>query len=274
MCGEGHLKSDDIRKGYVKPLGSAWKEVEFANVDGRAIFEGCIILGMTDEVEGSARALEHVAQSVGTLFTDPDASTQGAAIRGRQYRWPNRTIPYDIDPAIPHKERITDAIEHWHAKTSLRFKPRTVEDDYVYFRRVGSGCASHVGRRGGRQELILADTCSLGNVIHELGHAAGLWHEQSRANRDEYVEILFANVDPAFRHNFEQHIHDGIDVGTYDYGSIMHYPAVAFSIDGQPTIRPKKPLPSGVTIGQRKALSPGDCAAIEKIYKCVPAASV
>lgn len=273
MCGEGHLKSDDIRKGYVKPLGSAWKEVEFANVDGRAIFEGCIILGMTDEVEGSARALEHVAQSVGTLFTDPDASTQGAAIRGRQYRWPNRTIPYDIDPAIPAKERITDAIEHWHAKTSLRFKPRTVEDDYVYFRRVGSGCASHVGRRGGRQELILADTCSLGNVIHELGHAAGLWHEQSRANRDEYIEVLFANVDPAFRHNFEQHIHDGIDVGTYDYGSIMHYPTVAFSIDGQPTIRPRKPLPAGVTIGQRKALSPGDCAAIEKIYKCVPAPS-
>lgn len=272
MCGEGHLKSDDRRKGYVKPLRSAWKQVEFANVDGRAIFEGCIILGATEEVEGAAKALEFVAQSTKALFTDAAARTQGIAIKGQQYRWPKRTIPYEIDPAIPNQQRITDAIAHWHDKTSLRFKPRTTEADYVYFRHVTAGCASHVGRQGGKQELILADRCSLGNVIHELGHAAGLWHEQSRADRDQFVEILFSNVDPGSRHNFEQHIHDGIDVADYDYASIMHYPPVAFSIDGQPTIRPRKPLPDGVTMGQRAGLSAGDCAAIEAIYAGVPAA--
>ena len=39
-------------------------------------------------------------------------------------------------------------------------------------------------------------------------------------------------------HNFDQHISDGDDVGTYDYGSIMHYPRDAFSIDGSDTITP------------------------------------
>ncbi|HEY0625862.1 MAG TPA: M12 family metallopeptidase [Allosphingosinicella sp.] len=256
----------------MKPIGSPWKEVEFANVDGRAIFEGCIILGETSEVEAAAELVKFKAQSVPQLFSDASARTLGVAIKGQQYRWPKRTIPYEIDPAIPNQRRITDAIAHWHANTSIRFKPRTSESDYVYFRRVASGCASHVGRQGGRQELILADSCSLGNVIHELGHAAGLWHEQSRADRDKFVEIVFSNVDPGFRHNFEQHIHDGVDVEDYDYASIMHYPPTAFSIDGQPTIRPRRPLPDGVVMGQRLKLSAGDCAAIESIYAGVAAA--
>lgn len=272
MCGDGHLQSDDLRKGYVKPLGEPWKPVTFANVEGRAIFEGCIILGETEEVEAAAEFVEFRAKSVPQILSDANVLTQGAAIKGQQYRWPKRTIPYEVDPAIPNKARITDAIAHWHAKTSLRFKPRSNEADYIYFKRVDYGCASHVGRQGGRQELILADTCRLGNVIHELGHAAGLWHEQSRADRDKYVEIVFSSVHPGQRHNFEQHIHDGIDVDKYDYGSIMHYPPVAFSIDGAATIKPRKKLPAGVVMGQRDGLSPGDVAAIEKIYQGAPLA--
>ena len=33
-----------------------------------------------------------------------------------------------------------------------------------------------------------------------------------------------------------QHIADDDDVGAYDYGSIMHYPRNAFSVDGSDTI--------------------------------------
>jgi hypothetical protein len=62
-------------------------------------------------------------------------------------------------------------------------------------------------------------------------------------------------------HNFNQHITDGDDVGAYDFGSIMHYPRDAFSVDGSDTITPIPALPPGVVMGQRNGLSAGDIAA-------------
>ncbi len=269
MCGdgtEGFLGSKDLRHGYVKPLNQPWKPVVYANVGGRAIFEGCIILGDTNDMDDSKAILDERIRSTPELLTEKALGTLGSAVRGRQYRWPDRTIPYLVDPTIPNPQRILDAIKHWEDHTSIVFRRWTNERDHVFIKRVDGGCASAVGRRGGRQELILADSCTVGNIIHELGHTVGLWHEQSRIDRETYIEIVASNIDPDFVHNFDQHINDGIDVVGYDFGSIMHYPATAFSVDGQPTIRPRRPLPPGVTMGQRVALSAGDIAAVEQIY--------
>ena len=69
-------------------------------------------------------------------------------------------------------------------------------------------------------------------------------------------------------HNFNQHITDGDDVGAYDFGSIMHYPRNAFSVNGTDTITPLAALPPGVVIGQRTGLSAGDIAAAHTL--CPP----
>jgi hypothetical protein len=230
------------------------KRVRYAEIDGQALFEGDIRLGSAREVaRGDAGRAEGRATAV--------------VITGGQYRWPLGTLAYEIDPALPDKTRVTDAMAHWSSKTKIRFVERTAANrsvlpDYVRFFD-GGGCWSEVGRRGGKQELSIGPTCKVGNVIHEIGHALGLWHEQSREDRNRFVTVHPENVLPHALHNFDQHVEDGDDLGPYDYGSIMHYPRDAFSRNGLATVVPIEP---DVEIGQRQALSAGDRKAVAALY--------
>jgi hypothetical protein len=233
------------------------KGLQYAEVDGMAMFEGDIILGPIDEIKAQADS-GIVLQSVGLTSI------------GTQFRWINATIPYEIAPGLPNQPRVTDAIAHWEAKTRIRFVLRTAANasqfpDFVRYQS-GSGCSSQVGRRSGMQVITLGNDCSTGNAIHETGHTVGLWHEQSREDRNSFVQIVWANIDPSMQHNFDQHISDGDDLGAYDYGSIMHYPATAFSINGQATIIPLQPIPAGIVMGQRSSLSAGDINGVHLMY--------
>jgi hypothetical protein len=115
--------------------------------------------------------------------------------------------------------------------------------------------------QGGQQSIWLHNLCGLGNTIHEIGHCIGLWHEQSREDRNDFININWDNIIPRAKHNFEQHIIDGDDVDVYDYGSIMHYPKNAFAIDtSKPTIEAPE------HIGQRQELSERDIITVQSMY--------
>jgi hypothetical protein len=242
------LSSNDVRTGIIQ-LRTGTKAVQYSVVDGLAIFEGDIVLGTVQQIEQQTEAAR---------MGLPEA----VAITGSQYRWKNCRIPYTIDPALTNQARVTDAIAHWEAKTNYRFVVRTTEADYVTFR-PGTGCSSMVGRQGGQQFVNLADGCLKGQTIHEIGHVIGLWHEQSREDRDTFVRIEWANIEAGKEHNFNQHVTDGDDIGPYDYGSIMHYGATAFTKNGLATIVPINP--PGAAIGQRTSLSAGDIAAANSL---------
>lgn len=259
---EGFLTSNSSDTTWIKPFGEEWKEVTYYAVDGLAVFEGCIILGTVAEMQAVKQFVE-----ANPGIKTPGIEAFGTGIVGKQFRWKADTLPYEIDPALPNQQRVLDAIDHWKNNSPIKFVKRDSANpahlDYVVFR-PGNGCASSVGRRGGRQDVILGTACSAGNCIHEIGHTVGLWHEQSRKDRDQFITINWASIDPAAKHNFDQHIQDGFDIGAYDYESIMHYPRDAFSADGQDTIVPKQ---QGVQIGQRVKLSAGDIASVQKLIK-------
>lgn len=50
---------------------------------------------------------------------------------------------------------------------------------------------------GGRQEVNLQNpgcVSKKGTVLHELLHAVGFMHEQSRHERDDYVDVRYNNI--------------------------------------------------------------------------------
>ena len=196
----------------------------------------------------------------------------GVAIKGQQYRWPNRTIPYVLAPDLGCKTAAEVAIKHWNDKSCIHFVPRGGEADYVLLYRLPGYALSDVGHRGGEQKIGLGDTSSAGIIIHELGHAVGLWHEHCRADRDHWVQVNLLNVSPKKRGNFAQDNIAGTavateDVGDYDYGSIMHYAERDFAIDVRnPVLKLLQQLKAGDVVGQRDGLSPGDIAAVAKMY--------
>lgn len=232
------------------------KSVTYYDVGGVAIIEGDIALGSVEEVKAATDAAREA------VAADPQIAF-GVGITGSQFRWPNCRIPFEIDPALPNQQRVTDAIAHWEARTPFRFPPRTAADpNWVRFTDAG-GCWSRLGLQGGQQTISLGAGCSTGNAIHEIGHTVGLWHEQSREDRDLFVTINWQNIQSGMSAQFNQHITDGDDLGGYDYGSIMHYPRTAFSSNGQETITPTDP---NAQIGQRTGLSAGDIAAVAVMY--------
>jgi astacin len=229
--------------------------VQHEVIDGMAVYEGDILLGPASELRPADGSSKSSVRSA-------------VAVTGSRYRWPNGTMPYVINSNIPAPERITNAINHWNTVMAgtVRMVPRTTESNYVSFVLASSAgtCSSYVGMLGyGSQAINVGGYCSTGNMIHEIGHAWGLWHEHTREDRDRYVVVNWTNINSTQSYNFNQNISNGDDIGAYDYNSVMHYNATAFSINGLPTL---VTIPAGIPIGQRAGLSTGDIAAIRLLY--------
>lgn len=233
--------------------GSATRSlVKYQAVDGLAVMEGDIVLGPTHALNqryGAPRLQQGVRSAV--------------VMADRSYLWPDGVLPYQIDSSAASRRADIDwAIEHL-STTPLKLRPRTSSDkDYVVFSDRSSGCWSELGRIGGAQTIQIEPDCSRGSIVHEILHAAGFMHEQTRADRDKHVTVVWDEIDPGKEHNFEQRPDLLQDIGDYDYDSILHYSAYAFSRRGNPTIIPKV----NARIGNREGLSRLDRAAIERVY--------
>ncbi|MFN8530784.1 MAG: S8 family serine peptidase [Anaerolineae bacterium] len=197
--------------------------------------------------------------------------------------WPSGIIPYVFEASVtPAQQTIAltamqwweDAVNGAAGRTVIDFRPRASEAGYLTIRTGTDGNYSYVGYGVGAR-LVSIQQWYTGVVAHEFGHALGLWHEQSRSDRDTYIQVNYANIVSGFADQFDiLPSYAATLLGPYDLDSIMHYSPYAFSIcpsvgTGCPqaltTIDVRAPY-APHTIGQINGLSVGDRNAILVLY--------
>ena len=80
-----------------------------------------------------------------------------------------------------------------------------------------TGCWSPIGYRAGRiNQISLGSGCHWKDVVmHEMAHTLGFFHEQARPDRDRYVRILWNNVIPEQKYNFEKQSVNSVETLRY-----------------------------------------------------------
>ena len=104
------------------------------------------------------------------------------------------------------------------------------------------------------------------SATHEILHALGFWHEQSRVDRDKFLSINWTNIKTGYENNFAKRTKSNTPVA-YDYASIMHYKSNVFALNRKlPTLIPINP--PGAIIGQYPVMSSKDMLALQMYYMC------
>ncbi|MBI5387074.1 MAG: M12 family metallopeptidase [Verrucomicrobia bacterium] len=184
------------------------------------------------------------------------------------YFWPGGVVPYEFDANVSAANRTAaiNAMAEWEAVANVDFRARSGDDNYIHVQDSNVN-SSQVGRVGGRQDVNISSWGSRFIIAHELGHALGFWHEQSRSDRDTYVRINWGNIEEGKAHNFNTH-DEAKHYGPYDFDSVMHYDGKSFSTNGLDTITvlPPNDVLWQAGIGQRDHFSTWDQRIMSYLY--------
>ena len=251
-------RTGERRKGlFETPSGIV--ELEYEVIDGQSIFQGDIRLPADEEKPGGKE------------------SRTAAGVSALGQRWPHGIV-YVEDSGLARDARVIGAMREWANKTSLRFVVAPTTGNRIQFviGPVANECSSPVGMQKGAQIVYLGSNCDTGGAIHEIGHAIGLFHEQSRRDRGDFVIVNDGTkgttncILPDKRHNFEMFGTNGLNLGAYDFDSIMHYPSDAWlDTSAEAVQRGCKATITrrdGTSFNASRALSRGDIAGAQSLY--------
>ncbi len=254
---------EPVTLDYTFPGDDQPTEIEAELVNGVVLIEGDIALGTLAELSAASLSpLSHAVRAGRWL----DTAAPNAA---EPYTY---EVPYEISSDFSDSyvaNVIEPAIQHWNDNTNLRLSERDGETDYVEFATGEGRCWSRAGRVGGRQQIVLdPDGCTqVATVIHEIGHAIGLKHEQQRSDRDQYVTIIEENIDPPEKIGNFTIYSAGHPLGAYGFRSIMHYSPTAFGrVDEDGNRLATIVSVGGETIAPAAVLTAGDLAGVRRLY--------
>ncbi|KAF4071868.1 hypothetical protein AMELA_G00267830 [Ameiurus melas] len=181
----------------------------------------------------------------GDIAVSVDNERNADPCTSRGCMWPKSTdgkvyVPYVILNQYSSTELqvIKRGLDSFASFSCIRFTPRTNQRDYISIES-RNGCYSYIGRLGNAQTVSLARSgCVYYHTVqHELLHALGFNHEQTRSDRDSYIRVGWENIQSGMEHNFNKIA--TLNQGTpYDYNSVMQYHRTAFSKNGLPTMIP------------------------------------
>ena len=225
---------------------------------GRNIFQGDIILEKVDSMDPS----KPLPPSFGLNYY--------------KYLWPKVgnqfQIPYVIAAGSGDLTNLNAALTQFNTTFSnIQFVVRAAQADYVSFSfdsgNFSGECEAFAGRVGGPQTVGGSGYCTVGTILHEMGHTVGLWHEQSRPDRDTYVSVNYEHLIKGSIGNFSKRFDDGQVTTLFDYASIMEYPAFSFSRNGGPAM---ESIPAGIPLSNQSGYSAADIDGIERMYGNAP----
>jgi len=220
------LPVEHPQASFIKKLKRE-KIIQVRVEDGFAIAYGDVLLGEVD------------METVGNSVPD-DLYVEATAIN----LWDSNIIPYYIEPDLANKIEVEQAIGIINKTTVMEFVPLdSSKVDGIVFRAGKKNCYSYLGKIGGIQPVMLAPQCKVIEILHEILHALGFIHEQSRSDRDEFITILWENIIPEYFSQFQM-VPDNYMVtveGTdFDFSSIMLYKPDSFAkLDGMKTMQAK-----------------------------------